>query len=210
MGLARMLARCVLIFLMAMTVPFDALAASFDFKSLCLTRGLQLPVPWKIRDQAPQPDFFYNSPHFTAPFRDIGIVISDPRPNSKNAYVALRKCLSPNDPAYGILPCGELDAVKDATKRGAGFTTVLKTVGDLNVGYRRFWPSDRSYVGICDGLNFETLATERWSICRVWMPDPTNTRGLYVIVPGEVFPSIPKIMESARLLLNNKFAQCAI
>lgn len=181
-----------------------------SFQGVCPPRGVKLSPPWSVSRVIPKESFIYNSPHFVAPLSHFGVRSSKSQLSyAGNAFVSLRDCGKLQRSSYAS-PCEIMARMRSATKRGSGFNDVIKKRSGLLIGYREFWPPNRKFIGICDGVNFDTGRAAPLSFCRVWMPSNSASRGLYVVVPGEAFDAIPRLISDASQFLDKRYESCAI
>ena len=177
----------------------------------CPPKNVKLPAPWVYRERAERPSLIYAGRHFSVPFGAIGIDVGTQlEADRANAFVGLRRCVPENDPAFAVTPCGNMRLLEQVTKpnNNYGFNNVLFHIGGMNVGDRYIHPPDRSFVGICDGVDFPSLKSSFDSVCRIWLPNQERTRGLYIVLPGQAFLEIPNLVSKAKAFLDDKYLSC--
>lgn len=189
------------------------------YQGICPPKGENLPEGWIVDSKAGpgmEGPVLYNSPHFDIPLSRFGIVeggslLSHP----SSAFVSVRDCEGPTtEILFWRSPCREMEDMEDATRRGAGFNAIdvsaTQSFDGLHLGYRRFWPADHSFLGICDGVSWIASDVLPRSFCRVFVPHASRKRGLYIVVPGHAIRAVPELVAAARPLLEDRWAGCVL
>lgn len=183
----------------------------YVFQGACSQVSDTAPSPWRLTTAVDTKDYFFGGlPHFSASLAALGLhsmVASEG--DRSTAYAAILDCGTDQE-RYDTTPCEMYRRVEKATKTGGGFALVEKSAYGLTFGLDSFYPPSRAYWGQCYGVDFRDFTAARWSYCTIWMPNETRSRGLYVVVPGEVVTEIPKVMTAAERLLDEDLKACTL